>query len=195
MDAFVQGFVTGQFVLAIMLIIVVRLFFLRDTEEIKKEIRKRRLKSLPPKMPFSPLFSLIQHDPERREPCSWVAVLLAQVIHHARNDPIFLNDCLERCNDLLNRKKNSILGEMTVTELNLGKEFPNVQNARIIPIEMGVLVEFEIEYNDQLTMAIETFALMNWPRLDIAALPVCLSVCMSKFCGKVIVFFTYFRFE
>jgi maintenance of morphology protein 1 len=185
MDSFVQGFVTGQFVLALLLIIVARIFFLRDTEDMKKEIRKRRLKSLPATMPPSSLLSHLGHDPDMQESCSWVGVLVAQLLSHVRNDPIFLKDCLDTCHRLLNRKKMSMIGEMTVTEIHLGDGFPKIHHASIVSIDGGIMVEFDMEYNDHLTMTIETLVLMNWPRLDIAALPVCLSVSMSCLCGKV----------
>lgn len=49
----------------------------------------------------------------------------------------------------------------------------------------NVRVEFEFEFDDQISLGIETSLLVNWPRSGIASLPIALVVSIIKFSGTV----------
>lgn len=74
-----------------------------------------------------------------------------------------------------------------MTKLNLGEEFPIFRNARIRPSDdVGSMrAEIDFEYNDQITLGMETQIILNWPRQAFAALPVSLVLSVVRFSGTV----------
>ena len=126
------------------------------------------------------------------ESCAWLNVFFAQFLSHLRNDQSFLDKLILLIDEgILNdsSKRPSFLGPISIHELSLGEEFPELRNARIhlgdhhLEDPMKILVDFV--FDDQVTFAIDTQALINWPQPSIASLPITLSVSLVKFAGTV----------
>ena len=96
------------------------------------------------------------------------------------------------------------LGEIRVTEIELGDEFPIFSNCRVIPVEEGGLglgspnksegsgssegrlqARMDVDLSDVITLGIETTLMLNWPRPRVAVLPVALAVSVVRFSGTV----------
>jgi maintenance of morphology protein 1 len=50
-------------------------------------------------------------------------------------------------------------------------------------------IKIDFKYDDQITLAIETMALVNWPRPVMASLPISLSFSLVKFSGTIVIQF------
>ncbi|KAI8075322.1 hypothetical protein BC940DRAFT_288026 [Gongronella butleri] len=197
--SFVQGLVIGQLSVLIVLVFAVRYLFMEDVKRVKKRYLPSRL-STTPSMRTNPAaantppaslitaktyYDIIHHPPESTD---WLNVLFAQAIHQYRDDAQ-INDRLKvAITEMLNGGlRPGFVGPILVTDLNLGDEFPILNNARIRPSdELGSMhAEIDFEYNDQVTLGIETQVILNWPRIAIAALPVSLVVSVVRFSGTL----------
>lgn len=128
---------------------------------------------------------MMHHPPESTD---WLNVLLAQAILQYREDAKLNNRLVLAIDDILNGGvKPNFLGPIHVCELNLGEEFPIFSNAKIRRSdEIGSMrAEIDFEYNDQVTLGIETQLILNWPKLAFAALPVSLVLSVVRFSGTV----------
>ncbi|KAI7898551.1 uncharacterized protein BX663DRAFT_524539 [Cokeromyces recurvatus] len=130
-------------------------------------------------------YDVIHHPPESTD---WLNVLLAQVILQYRQDAKINNRLMMCLDDILNGGvKPKFLGTIHVTELNLGEEYPIFSNARIRRSdEVGSMrAEIDFEYNDQITLGIETQLILNWPKPSFAALPISLILSVVRFSGTL----------
>ncbi|KAI8329725.1 hypothetical protein BC941DRAFT_362399, partial [Chlamydoabsidia padenii] len=130
-------------------------------------------------------YDVIHHPPESTD---WLNVLFAQVILQYRDDAKINDRLMLSIDALLNGGvRPSFVGPIHVTDLNLGDEFPIFSNARIRPSdEIGSMrAEIDFEYNDQITLGIETQVILNWPRQSFAALPVSLLLSVVRFSGTL----------
>lgn len=77
---------------------------------------------------------------------------------------------------------------MTITDLTLGEEFIRISNARVKLGEAdgNLVVLLDFAFDDQLTFAVETQAVVNWPKPGMASLPISLTFNLNKFSGTVL---------
>lgn len=89
-------------------------------------------------------------------------------------------------------KKPSFIDEIKVTDISLGEEFPIFSNCRVIAIDdaasdgdrLQALMDVDVS-DDNLSLAIETSLLVNYPKPRSAVLPVALSVSVVRLCGTL----------
>ncbi|ORX47423.1 hypothetical protein DM01DRAFT_1339053 [Hesseltinella vesiculosa] len=197
--SFVEGFVLGQISVLIIVAFALRYLFMEDVKRVKKRYLPSR-RATTPSMRTNPVaantppasiitsktyYDLIHHPPESTD---WLNVLCAQAIYQYRDDAQINDRLMLAINDMLNGGlRPGFVGPIVVTELNLGEAFPILNNARIRPSdELGSMhAEIDFEYNDQVTLGIETRVILNWPRVAIAALPVSLVLSVVRFSGTL----------
>ncbi|CEG69926.1 Putative Maintenance of mitochondrial morphology protein 1 [Rhizopus microsporus] len=196
--SFVKGFILGQLSVIIVMILVLRYLFTEDVKRVKKRYIPSRPSSntvpsvasaaaaLPnDHVTLKTYYDVIHHPPESTD---WLNVLLAQVILQYRQDANINNRLSRSLDRVLNGGVlPSFVGPIHVTELNLGQEFPIFSRARIRPSdEVGSMrAEIDFEYNDQVTLGIETQLILNWPRQAFAVLPVSLVLSVARFSGTL----------
>ena len=89
-------------------------------------------------------------------------------------------------------KKPSFIDDIKVTDISLGEEFPIFSNCRVIAVDdptsdggrLQALMDVDLS-DDNLSLAIETSLLVNYPKPRSAALPVALSVSVVRFSGTL----------
>ena len=109
--------------------------------------------------------------------------------------------------ELLNSgSKPDWIGEIKVTEIALGDEFPIFSNCRVMPAEDGFLTtnasgggsgseegrlqaRMDVDLSDVITIGIETTLVLNYPKPLVAVLPVALAVSVVRFSGTLAVSF------
>lgn len=149
------------------------------------------------------------HQPESLD---WFNVLIAQTIAQLRADARQDDAVLTSLTELLNGpSKPDWVGEMRVTEIALGDEFPIFSNCRVMPAEeskvgssggsssgaagMGVGEEsrlqarMDVDLSDVITLGVETTLVLNYPKPLVAVLPVALAVSVVRFSGTLSVSF------
>ncbi|GME38157.1 Maintenance of mitochondrial morphology protein 1 [Neofusicoccum parvum] len=142
------------------------------------------------------------HQPESLD---WFNVLIAQTIAQLRADARQDDAVLTSLTNILNGPTTpDWLGEICVTEIELGDEFPIFSNCRVIPVDDGGLglgspnksegsganegrlqARMDVDLSDVITLGIETTLMLNWPRPKVAVLPVALAVSVVRFSGTV----------
>jgi maintenance of mitochondrial morphology protein 1 len=157
------------------------------------------LRPAPPIAPSTILsktfYNVSGHQPESLD---WFNVLVAQTLAHLRAEALHDNAILKTATEVLNGpQKPDFLGEITVTEISLGEEFPIFSNCRIIPVdEAGVAVKsvgqgtrllarLDVDLSDAITLGIESKLVLNYPKPLVAVLPVALAVSVVRFSGTV----------
>ncbi|KAG0178334.1 ERMES complex subunit mmm1 [Apophysomyces sp. BC1034] len=173
---------------------------MEDVKRVKKRYIPSHLSSAPPsranaavasQLPAAYIasktyYDVVHHPPESTD---WLNVLIAQAIMQYRDDAQINNRLILAVDEALNDGvRPNFLGPIHVTELNLGEEFPIFSSARIRPSDdIGSMrAEIDFEYNDQITLGIETQVILNWPRQAFAALPVSLVLSVVRFSGTLI---------
>ncbi|KAF2637802.1 hypothetical protein P280DRAFT_457464 [Massarina eburnea CBS 473.64] len=142
------------------------------------------------------------HQPESLD---WFNVLIAQTIAQLRADARQDGAVLTSLNELLNGGSlPSWIGEIKVTEIALGDEFPIFSNCRVMPAEEGFLggstgvpgqeegrlqARMDVDLSDVITIGIETTLNLNYPKPLVAVLPVALAVSVVRFSGTLAVSF------
>ncbi|KAJ9661746.1 ERMES complex subunit mmm1 [Coniosporium apollinis] len=146
------------------------------------------------------------HQPESLD---WFNVLVAQTIAGLRQDASADDAILTSLTTVLNGdKRPDWLGEIRVTEIALGEEFPIFSNCRVIPVEDGVLgsvgvggekdggeggggretrlqARMDVDLSDVITLGVETTLVLNYPKPVVAVLPVALAVSVVRFSGTL----------
>lgn len=129
-------------------------------------------------------------------------MLIAQTIAQLRAEAQHDGAILGTLNTLLNGKwKPDFLGDINVTEINLGEEFPIFSNCRIIPVQddgsavgtgetpsvegTRLQARLDMDLNDVITLGIETKLVLNYPKPVVAVLPVALAVSVVRFRGTL----------
>jgi maintenance of morphology protein 1 len=199
---FIKGFIAGQVILCVLIFFLLKVFLFRNSAETKLELQKV-IKRTAPKTKMNTLqqtfaidsliLSKLKYDSDKHpfETTAWLNVLLAQVISTLRNDHLFLNGLCTKLQKLMNKENRpTFLGKIHITELSLGDEYPEFRNARIAFSDTGNMqIKVDFKYDDQVTLAIDTMALVNWPKPIMASLPIQLSFSLVKFSGTVILEF------
>lgn len=129
----------------------------------------------------------------------WFNVLIAQTIAQYRQTAYLLKDeptssILGSLNAALNNpeKKPSFIENIAVTDISLGEEFPIFSNCRIIAVDdpnsdggrLQALLDVDLS-DDNLSIALETSLVLNYPKPRSAILPVALSVSVVRFSGTL----------
>ncbi|KAF2841534.1 hypothetical protein M501DRAFT_990038 [Patellaria atrata CBS 101060] len=140
------------------------------------------------------------HQPESLD---WFNVLVAQTIARLRTDALLDNAILTSLTNVLNGgAKPPWVGEIKVTEIALGEEFPIFSNCRVIPIEEGgplsggvpasgmsestrLQAQMDVDLSDMITLGVETKLVLNYPSPFVAVLPVALAVSVVRFSGTL----------
>lgn len=125
-----------------------------------------------------------------------VAQTIAQLRADARQDDAVLTSLTEVLNY---GSKPDWIGEIRVTEIALGDEFPIFSNCRVMPAEDGfwygpgttgdnegrLQARMDVDLSDVITIGIETTLNLNWPKPMSAVLPVALAVTIVRFSGTL----------
>ena len=146
------------------------------------------------------------HQPESLD---WFNVLIAQTIAQYRQTAYNLKDAspssppsiLTSLEAAINdpTKRPSFIGDIKITEISLGEEFPIFSNVRVIAVDdeltpgnrgqrLQALVDVDLS-DDNLTLAVETSLILNYPKPMSAVLPVALAVSVIRFSGTLSVSF------
>ncbi|KAF2750412.1 hypothetical protein M011DRAFT_418366 [Sporormia fimetaria CBS 119925] len=148
------------------------------------------------------------HQPESLD---WFNVLVAQTIAQLRDDARQDGAVLTSLTEVLNSgSKPDWIGEIRVTEIALGDEFPIFSNCRVMPAEDGFAVggpgtsggshahahdegrlqaRMDVDLSDVITLGVETTLVLNYPKPRVAVLPVALAVSVIRFSGTLAVSF------
>ncbi|KAJ5242198.1 uncharacterized protein N7469_000525 [Penicillium citrinum] len=142
----------------------------------------------------------MHHSSHQPESLDWFNVLIAQTIAQYRQTAYSLKDSptssiLSSLNAAMNNpeKKPSFIDKITVTDISLGEEFPIFSNCRIIAVDdptnadggrLQALLDVDLS-DDNLSIAVETQLVLNYPKARSAILPVALSVSVVRFSGTL----------
>lgn len=142
----------------------------------------------------------IHHSSHQPESLDWFNVLIAQTIAQYRQTAYVLKDSptssiLASLSAALNdpEKKPSFIDKITVTDISLGEEFPIFSNCRIIAVDdptspdggrLQALLDVDLS-DDNLSIAVETSLVLNYPKPYSAILPVALSISVVRFSGTL----------
>jgi maintenance of morphology protein 1 len=136
-------------------------------------------------------YNVKTHNPESLD---WFNVLVAQTISQLRSDAHHNSAVLTSLTTLLNGdRRPDFLGEIKVTELSLGEDYPIFSNCRIVPIEPEggtgtsndgrLQARMDVDLSDFITLGVETKVILNYPKPLVAVLPVALAVSVVRFSG------------
>ncbi|KAH8689641.1 hypothetical protein BGW36DRAFT_391261 [Talaromyces proteolyticus] len=141
----------------------------------------------------------IQHSTHQPESLDWFNVLIAQTIAQYRQTAYLLKDSptssiLDSLSAAINDpvKKPSFIDTIKVTDISIGEEFPIFSNCRVIAVDdvnldggrLQALMDVDLS-DDNLSLAIETSLILNYPKPRSAVLPVALSVSVVRFSGTL----------
>lgn len=146
------------------------------------------------------------HSTHQPESLDWFNVLIAQTIAQYRvtatslfnpnGTPTVLSSLEASLNEPT--KRPSYISPIKITEISMGEEYPIFSNVRIISSppspsdpqggRLQALVDVDVS-DDNLTLAIETSLLLNYPKALSAMLPVALSVSVVRFSGTLSISF------
>ncbi|KAI9255181.1 hypothetical protein BDA99DRAFT_518107 [Phascolomyces articulosus] len=197
--SFMKGFMLGQLSVIVLIVLALRYLLMEDVKRVKKRYIPSRLSTSPPsranaaaagQLPAAYItaktyYDVIHHPPESTD---WLNVLLAQALMAYRDDATINNRLILAVDEVLNGGvRPGFVGHIHVTELKLGEEFPIFSSARIRPSDdIGSMrAEIDFEYNDQITLGMETQLILNWPKKAFAALPVSLLLSVVRFSGTL----------
>lgn len=147
------------------------------------------------------------HSTHQPESLDWFNVLIAQTIAQYRQTAYSLRDgnansplsVLTSLEAAINKQRPPFLDHIKITEISMGEEFPIFSNVRVVSVEddagsatsggrLQALVDVDLS-DDNLTLAIETSLILNYPKPYSAILPVALSVSVVRFSGTLSISF------
>ncbi|KAJ9608932.1 ERMES complex subunit mmm1 [Cladophialophora chaetospira] len=147
------------------------------------------------------------HSTHQPESLDWFNVLLAQTIAQYRQTAYNLRDGLGGTPSILASleaaindpvKRPSYVDKIKITEISMGEEFPIFSNVRVISLDdeisgatggrLQALMDVDLS-DDNLTLAIETALILNYPKPFSAVLPVALAVSIVRFSGTLSISF------
>ncbi|KAL9935497.1 hypothetical protein V8E36_005845 [Tilletia maclaganii] len=93
----------------------------------------------------------------------------------------------EALNHRISKTTIDWLDPIHVIDVDFGDQFPNFSSARVRPADDTgrMRIELDVDYNDQLSLSIETKLVVNFPRPRFAVLPISLSLTVVKFSGTL----------
>ncbi|KAK0555591.1 ERMES complex subunit mmm1 [Tilletia horrida] len=79
------------------------------------------------------------------------------------------------------------LDPIHVIDVDFGEQFPTFSSARVRPADDTgrMRIEVDIDYNDQISLSIETKLVVNFPKPRFAVLPISLSLTVVRFSGTL----------
>lgn len=129
-------------------------------------------------------YDVNNHNPESLD---WFNVLIAQTISQLRCEALLSDNIYHSLNDFLETLDlPDFMDKITLTEIDIGDDFPIFSNCRIQHSADGtgrLEAKIDVDLSDTLTLGIETRLLLNHPRPLTAVLPVQLTVSMVRFSG------------
>ncbi|KAI9293599.1 hypothetical protein K502DRAFT_318111 [Neoconidiobolus thromboides FSU 785] len=213
---FLQGFLLGQLILLLLLYLLIKYWFLDDSkkkiyhlpskvdDKVREEIERKQqvfekvkksfktystnLNILDAEILTKTYYDIMEHQ---LESCDWFNVLLAQLLHYYRKEILLNKGFVNVLEKLLNSKyKPNILGSILLTELSFGNEFPIFNNIHIgYKDNSRMYAEIELNYQDKITIGLDSSILMGIANISLAALPLSLTLSLLKFEGKIILEF------
>lgn len=204
--SFTQGLICGQLSVIAVLIVFIKFFVFADsppsslraggktakkdglgvivkrkqtseTEKDAAESENPQLASILEKT----YYDVTNHKPETLD---WFNVLVAQTILQFRGEALVADNIYHSLNEYLEKLSlPDYLGEIRLTEIDVGDDFPIFSNCRIMHnADLGRLeAKIDVDLSDTLTLGIETKLVLNHPRPASAVLPVLLTVSMVRF--------------
>ncbi|EXJ79617.1 hypothetical protein A1O3_07896 [Capronia epimyces CBS 606.96] len=148
------------------------------------------------------------HSTHQPESLDWFNVLLAQTIAQYRQTAYNLRDSssggkptiVASLEEAINNpeKRPSYIDNIKITEISMGEEFPIFSNVRVIAVDddassatggrLQALMDVDLS-DDNLTLAIETALILNYPKPFSAVLPVALALSVVRFSGTLSISF------
>jgi maintenance of morphology protein 1 len=162
-------------------------------------LRKTYYNAVPPQFSTKHGRNRIQHSTHQPESLDWFNVIIAQTLAQYRQTAYLLKDSptssvLDSLSAAINDpdKKPSFIDTIKVTDISLGEEFPIFSNCRVIAVDdpnsdggrLQALMDVDLS-DDNLSLAIETSLILNYPKPRSAVLPVALSVSVVRFSGTL----------
>lgn len=148
------------------------------------------------------------HSTHQPESLDWFNVLIAQTIAQYRQTvynwrdgsasgrPSIISTLEAAINDP--DKRPSYVDQMKITEISMGEEYPIFSNVRVVAVDdefsastggrLQALVDVDLS-DENLTLAIETSLILNYPKPFSAILPVALAVSVVRFSGTLSISF------
>ena len=127
-------------------------------------------------------------DTHSAESLDWFNVLLAQMIQQFREEAWHKDNILTSLDSFIQKRSSDLpdyLDKITITELDIGEDFPIFSNCRIQyapnSSDRKLEAKIDIDLNDKITFGMSTRLLLNYPKKCTAALPIDLAVSMVRF--------------
>ncbi|KAI8874142.1 hypothetical protein GQ42DRAFT_116923, partial [Ramicandelaber brevisporus] len=194
--AFLGGLLIGQLSVALLVFMAIRyLLFEEQQQQASSEKTARDASSLPPSSGDDALLLAMCNYDERNHPpesADWLNVFVAMIIRRLRADAERHGRLMRMLNTKLNETgvRPGVLDEIKITNLSLGKEFPLFRPGDAYSDNRPrISLEIEFELEDEISISMDTRLLVNLPRPVTAALPVSLTLELTRFTGTLIVQF------
>lgn len=202
-SSFTQGLICGQLSVVVVLLVFIKFFVFSEAptssavKAPKRDlagvlVKREKLENGEGETSSSTLATILEktyydvnnHNPETLD---WFNVLIAQTITQFRTEALLSDNIYHLLNEFLEKLDlPDYLDKVTLTEIDIGDDFPIFSNCRIKhrEDESGRLeAKIDVDLSDTLTLGIETRLLLNKPRPLTAVLPVELTVSMVRFSG------------
>ena len=76
-------------------------------------------------------------------------------------------------NSNINTQLSNLLGPIQITNLFLGEDFPVIKQVKVEVSQQGSMVFlFDVSFQDQISLSLDTSLIISWPKRNIASLPV-----------------------
>ena len=192
---FIKGFISGQIILSILIFFLLKVFLFRNQQETHQELNQQKKLKITMETEqkyqintviLSKLnYNVATHAPESLD---WVNVLFALLLQNIRNEKM-VTKLIQIVELEMNQlKPKTMLGPIHITEFTLGNEYPVFSNA-IVTNDGKLVVKVLFTFDDQINLALETMVLVNWPRKEMASLPISLNFTLLKFQGTLCIEF------
>lgn len=199
--SFTQGLICGQASVVVVLLVFIKFFVFSEapsTGKLKKKdvsgvIVKREKKddaeSATDSNKLATILEKTYYDVNNHNPESldWFNVLIAQTISQFRSEALLADNIYHSLSTFLETLElPDFMDKITLTEIDIGDDFPIFSNCRIKHSADGsgrLEAKIDVDLSDTLTLGIETRLLLNHPRPLTAVLPIELSVSMVRFSG------------
>ena len=194
---FIKGFISGQIILSALIFFLLKVFLFRNAKETKQELELNKQKKLKVSVETEQKYSLntvilsklgYNVGTHAKESLDWVNVLFALLVQNLRNEHMISKFIHSIQQEMNSSKPTNILGPIIITEFTLGNEYPILKDA-VVTNDGKLVVNIDFSFNDQITLALETMILVNWPRQHMASLPISLQFQMLKLQGTICIEF------
>ena len=192
---FIKGFISGQIILSILIFFLLKVFLFRNQQETRLELletKKTRIQ-LETEQKYqlnTVILSKLNYNcaTHAKESLDWLNVLCSLFIQNIRNE-FMVSKLIKIIENEINAiKPNNMLGPINITEFIIGNEYPQFSNA-IVTNDGKLVVNIQFSFDDQISLALETMVLINWPRKEMASLPISLNFTLLKFNGTLCIEF------